>query len=168
MSSDAGGFRRHCFPFWLASLSFASHKSQRKWRRLGCGRLCGCPLEGNRYHEPRALSRDARHIDIALMLFEDAAREGESKAGAISLRRIKRAENVRQMFGQNSTPRIGYRDSGKLAASLNFDGNPSSAVNCLNRVQQEIEHHLVNLGAIVFDFGHRPVLCENDFDWPGK
>ena len=58
---------------------------------------CDSPLQGQNYGKGRSFADGAGDVDAALVIFHDAACQGESEASAVAFRGVKRPKNVGQM-----------------------------------------------------------------------
>ena len=92
-------------------------------------------MKGEDYQEFRAFPNFAGYFNAAVMFLGDLAGQRESQSRAVSLGRVERSENVRQMFGRNTTTRIDDRNRGIAFQERNLNPNCTRTVNCLNRVQ---------------------------------
>jgi hypothetical protein len=59
-------------------------------------------LQWQHHGKRGALANGAGDVDAAMVVFHDAAGEGQSQAGAFAFGRVKRAENVGQMVGRDA------------------------------------------------------------------
>ena len=98
------------------------------------------------------------------MIFNDAAGQRQAKSGAVALRCEERAEDVRQIFSGYAAAVIHDFDDCKSFAALYRDRNLPVAVDRLDRVQQKVQQHLMDLIAVVLNFGEGRIFVQGDLD----
>src|SRR5579863_9755715 len=118
--------------------------------------------------EGAALAKFAGDFDLAVVLVDDAADEREAEARTIAARGVERAEDLRLLLFCHSAAGVTYRDDGAVFVRADFNGYGPEAVDRLDRVEQKIQNHLVNLVAVVFDFAETGILFELDLDGLGE
>src|SRR5215469_12219982 len=78
--------------------------------RLSCTR--GSPLQWQHHGERRPFANSARHVDAALMIFDDATGERESQACSVAFGRVEGAEDVGKVLGSDTPAVVFHFDHG--------------------------------------------------------
>src|SRR3954471_12599955 len=72
------------------------------------------------------------------------------------------------MISRNSMSVVGYFDHRRSATRFHPDRDLSVLFDGLECVEQEVQDYLMNLIAIVLDFGQRRISVQGDLDCLGK
>src|SRR5262245_14619138 len=104
--------------------------------------------------EARALAGGALHLDVPAMARDDAVADRQTQTGPFAHRlgREERVEEARQIFGRDAAAVIGDLDEKLIADAATGETNatafrPSRRFDSLNRVDQQVEQNLADLGA---------------------
>ena len=131
---------------------------------LRCG-LSGWRVKGEEHSELAAFSYHAGDFDAAVMFFDDAAGEREAESSAVAFSGVERAENVGQDLSRDAATGVGDDDGCAIFLRTYFDGNGARSLDGLFCIQEQIEKHLMNLIAVMLDFGQVGRLLQFDLDW---
>lgn len=135
---------------------------------LGNGRPGVGHLKGQQYRKLASLPFDAADLDAAMMLFHDSAGQRKPEASAVSLGGEKRAEDIGQISRRDTAAGVADVDGRELASRTEVDTHGAWSIRRLNGIEQQVQKHLVNLIAIVFDFGQIGRVLEFDRDRLGE
>jgi hypothetical protein len=91
-------------------------------------------------------------------------RRAKDNPSAVSFGGIEGAEDVGQMVGRDAATVVGYLDNRGRSKGLHGDGDFSVRVDRLQCIQQQVEHHLMNLIAVVLDFRKGRIFTQRDLD----
>ena len=119
---------------------------------LGNGRLGVGHLKGQQNRKPASLPLDAADLDAAVMFFHDTAGQRKAKTCAVSLGSEKRAEDIGQVSRRDAATCVTDIHGGEIASRTDVDMHRARAFRGLHGIEQQVQKHLVNLIAIVFDF----------------
>ena len=86
-----------------------------------------------------------------MMFFHDTARQRKAKTCAIALGGVERPENVGQVLRRDTTPSVADNHTGAIISRTDLDQHCARTLHRLDCVQEQIQKHLVNLTAVVFD-----------------
>ena len=95
--------------------------------------------------ELRAFAQFAFDVDVTPVVFDNAPRQRQTKAGAVAFGGVKRPEDEREVLGGNTTSIVSHRDEGLVFFRGEDDAYGTWAFNGLHRIQQQIQHNLVHL-----------------------
>ena len=73
------------------------------------------PLQRQNHRECRAFPKHAGNVNAPLVVFNNAARQRQSQASAVTLGRVERAKNVGELIGRNAAAVIGHFDDCRVA-----------------------------------------------------
>jgi len=88
-----------------------------------------------------------------MMFFHDAAGERKAKTGAISLGGEERPEDIGQVPRRDTATGVADNHRGAIASRTDIDTDGALSVHGLHCIEEQIQKHLVNLIAVVLDFG---------------
>src|SRR5712692_11219958 len=122
--------------FWLTGIlrRFALNGGSMKWQQ---------------HHKLRASADHAADFDAPVVVFHDAPGERKAKASAVALGSVERPENIGQMLGSDTAAGVADRDGGIAVLGRECHAHCAGALHCLDRIQEKVQKHLVDLVAIV-------------------
>src|SRR6185503_6928314 len=108
-----------------------------------------------------------RHLDAPAVRGDDAVADGEPQPGADAhaLRREAGIEDARQMRGGDAGARVVDIDPQVGTVDADADADRPRTLDGLDRVDQQVHEHLVELARVAGDRGDRAVLT-HDLDAP--
>ena len=122
-------------------------------------------MKWQQYRKRASLSHDAADFDAAMMIFHDAVGKREAETGAVALGGVERPENVGQVLRRDAAAGVADNHAGTTLSRANLNTHCARLLHGLNCVQEQIQKHLVNLIAVVLDFGQIGRLLQFDLDW---
>src|SRR5580704_966285 len=99
-----------------------------------------------------------------MMIFDDPVGKREAEAGAVTLGGVERPEDVGQVLRSDAAPGVADDHAGKTIMLANLNIHCARLLYSLDGVQEKIQKHLVNLIAVVLDFGEIGRLLQLDLD----
>src|SRR5580704_9341365 len=99
-----------------------------------------------------------------MMIFDDAMGKRKAEAGAIALCCVEWPEDVRQVLRSDAATGVADDHAGKTITLANLNIHCARLLYSLDGVQEKIQKHLVNVIAVVLDFGEIGRLLQLDLD----
>src|SRR5216117_126669 len=120
------------------------------------------PLDRQTNREDRAPARPVRPADLAAVLLRDLARDRETEAGALRLRREELLEEPRRHGVRDAAAGVGHGDLHRVAVEVAGERELAAAREGLEPVLDEVQRGLAE--EAVVDLHHRRARVDLDAD----
>src|SRR4051794_38428770 len=138
-----------------------------RFRAMGCGRRARTSLRGassrwagwvGRHSEVenRAAGLVGSHRQVPVMRFDNRATDRQSHPQTAGLRRVEGVEDAIETFRGQPRARVLHLDENTVWCSLSggdkhLSGSVRDRTHCLDRIDNQVEDHLLQLDAIALD-----------------
>ena len=106
-------------------------------------------MQRQNYFKSSSLARLAGDVDVAAVVFDDPVRRRKAEAGsALTFGRIERFKDARDDFRSHAGARVRNPETRRLAVDARANFNSAAAWHCIDRIEDQIEHHFAQLSRV--------------------
>ena len=114
------------------------------------------------------MTKVTSYLQLAAVILNDAARQGQSQSGTVTLRGKERTEDMGEVFRGDSQSGIVDGDRNRVLVRLGeHDRYPARPIERLDGIEKQVQKHLMELTRVVLDQSQFRSLPKFDLDGLG-